>query len=623
LKSNKNSLLICGAGGIGKTRLILEYISNLNFNTQRKLFYFHSNVDLNKISRIPSDSIVIIEDRHRDTNLERIIDIFSSQIKSTIKLIIIERTFFKNIIYNMLISKGCEVEYFELTIGDIPLFLKNNYPRLQQHIIDRIKKECLGNFDYAMALVEYYNIHKKLDNLKNILNWKIEKYLCDYREKLDLDIDESKLIINIISIVSPISRNDIEISLKGYSSILLNNSMRLLDLIENNHYDTLIYPIENKFIIKPDPVSDQILLQMLENNTLAKILSKIDNHFPFRISSNLSRLLEYEEIIIKQKVIELLNSIWSKVNNNYGFNIEYFRSIGFLTFIIYDNNKELLKNSNIQKWQDSFNQLLSTEKSPEYINAYSQCLFDAVTNFAKANFIDLLRSCIDMHRNLATKYPELIIYNHANILQVSILFIKDHQLKQNYLNELERLYQIYKDNQLAKELLNCYGSMIDTTDDEKEIKEIFQKYNSLYEIVSSKEKLTLSLIIPRFSIYNNIIDKYDNKKNIKGIIEVLRELLKFKELLIFKENEGLRKSLIYILIKGLQLITKYSNLEGIYEFLPQLKDMYSKVALDKGMIINILKVIDNCVFVFNSNQKLDDSNTWKKEYIRISNITTI
>ena len=162
----------------------------------------------------------------------------------------------------------------------------------------------------------------------------------------------------------------------------------------------MIYPIENKFIIKPDPVSDQILLQMLENNTLAKILSRLDNHFPFRISSNLSRLLDYEEITIKEQVIEYLNSIWNKVNNNYGFNIEYFRSIGFLTFTIYDTNTELLKNSNIQKWQDSFNQLLSTEESAEYINTYSQCLFNAATNFAKANLIDLVRNCVDIHRNL-------------------------------------------------------------------------------------------------------------------------------------------------------------------------------------------------------------------------------
>lgn len=385
----------------------------------------------------------------------------------------------------------------------------------------------------------------------------------------------------------------------------------------------MIYPIENKFIIKPDPVSDQILLQMLENNTLAKILSRLDNHFPFRISSNLSRLLDYEEITIKEQVIEYLNSIWNKVNNNYGFNIEYFRSIGFLTFTIYDTNTELLKNSNIQKWQDSFNQLLSTEESAEYINTYSQCLFNAATNFAKANLIDLVRNCVDIHRNLATKYPKLSIYNHANILHVSILFIKDHQLKQKYLNELERLYQIYKDKQLAKELLNCYGSMIDTTDDEKEINQIFSKYNSVYEIISSKEELTISLIIPTFSIYNNIIDKYDNKNNIKGIIEVLRVFLKFKELLNFKENKGLQISLIYILIKGLYLVTKYSNLEGIYEFLPQLKEMYSKVALDKGMIVNILRVINDCVFVFNSNKKWNDSYTWKKEYIRISNITTI
>ena len=208
-------------------------------------------------------------------------------------------------------------------------------------------------------------------------------------------------------------------------------------------------------------------------------------------------------------------------------------------------------------------------------------------------------------------------------MHVSILFIKDHQLKQKYLNELERLYQIYKDKQLAKELLNCYGSMIDTTDDEKEINQIFSKYNSVYEIISSKEELTISLIIPTFSIYNNIIDKYDNKNNIKGIIEVLRVFLKFKELLNFKENKGLQISLIYILIKGLYLVTKYSNLEGIYEFLPQLKEMYSKVALDKGMIVNILRVINDCVFVFNSNKKWNDSYTWTKEYIRISNITTI
>jgi hypothetical protein len=361
---------------------------------------------------------------------------------------------------------------------------------------------------------------------------------------------------------------------------------------------------------------------MLENNSLSNILPKFDCQIPFRISSNLSRLLDYGDTSINKKVKEYLNSVWNKLNNIQGLNIEYFQSIGFLTFIIYDTNKELLKNSNIAKWQDSFNQLVSKEETFEYINAYSQCLFDAATNFAKANLTDLLVKCVDTHRNLTNRYSKL--FKYAHILQVAIIFIKNHELKQKYLLELEELYQRYKDKISLTELLNCYGSMIDTTNDDTEIYQIILKYNSIYEEISSTEGLTMSLIIPKFSLYNNIIDKYDNKNNIKGIKELLRELLKYKELLKDdKEKDVLRISLIYILIKGLLLTTKYSDLEGIYEFLPQLKEMYDKAAVDKYMIREILRVINNCVFVFNSNQKLNDSYTWKKEYIRISNITTI
>lgn len=617
LNSSKDSLLIFGSGGIGKTRLIIEYVlKHQDISMQKKIYYLHSNFDMAKTFTIPSDSIVVVEDFHRYTYLERLVDIFSSQIKSKIKLIIIERSFFKNLIANKLIDKHNNIEFLELKVGDIPLFLRDNYPQLQEHIVEKINDECCGNFDYAMALIEYYNTNKKLDNLKNILSWKIERYINDYCQKLKLDIDQVKSIINIISMIGPISYNDINTSLKDcYSDVFLNELTKLIDLIENNNYNTLIFQGDNNFNIKPDPIADHILTQMLEDNTMEKYLAKLIRFFPFRIASNISRLLDYDNIDIKNKAIKYLNFLWSHLNINNGFNIEYFQSIGFLTSIIYNTNKDLLIEANIQHWENSFNKITLSKESSEYINAFSQCLFEAASNFAKVNSTNQLVNCVNIHRNLAKKYSILPINNYVNLLQVTITFHTDHNLKMTYLKEIEDLYLNKGHEILALDLLICYGNMISTTNNDREIGEIVKKYNNLYSKISSKSEFNLSLITSRINIYVQIMGIYNNRNNTEGIKEILRELLKYKKYKI----DTISQFLLVPMINGLFYMTRINNIDGIYEFLPQLQELYSSIKLNKIMNDLIINAIGDCLIIFQRMNRWNDYVIWKQEYDRLSN----
>ena len=160
---NKPIMLVTGEGGAGKTRLILEFVKylqkNINYNNAYNAYFINPYNETIPIS-ISENSLLILDDAERQfINLNKLVDlVLNSKKYSQSKLILIERSIFRNHIENIIKEKNAGPEILYLNKGQIVTFLKQNFPRIDEHTAEKIERDCRESFDYAAICAEYYNI---------------------------------------------------------------------------------------------------------------------------------------------------------------------------------------------------------------------------------------------------------------------------------------------------------------------------------------------------------------------------------------------------------------------------------------------------------------------------------
>ena len=164
LESDKKVFLLTGDGGVGKTRLAIEFarevakrkVSNGNWDVyfidQDREFKYPvvSNVLGNR------NTLLILDDASRYRNRDRVIGFIQNPPEGrNIKLLLIDRPIFKGFIINEVKERGISVEELQIGGGDISSFIEKNFEIVREDA-ERIQEESGGNFVIAIFLAEYY-----------------------------------------------------------------------------------------------------------------------------------------------------------------------------------------------------------------------------------------------------------------------------------------------------------------------------------------------------------------------------------------------------------------------------------------------------------------------------------
>jgi hypothetical protein len=195
-------MLITGEGGTGKTRLTLEFVKylqgNIDHETKYNIYFMNPYNDTFPTS-LADNTLLILDDAGRHSmNLNKLVDlVLNSEKYGQTKLILVERSIFRNHIENIIKENNAEPEILYLKKGQIVPFLKQNFPWIDEHTAKEIEEDCRESFDYAAICAEHYHSGGKLSSLVDVLSWKTAHYIRDIAERTRKSFNRSPLLTRL------------------------------------------------------------------------------------------------------------------------------------------------------------------------------------------------------------------------------------------------------------------------------------------------------------------------------------------------------------------------------------------------------------------------------------------
>jgi hypothetical protein len=147
--------------------------------------------------------MLILDEASYFADLPRVLELVINAPK--IKLIMLDRSIFKQSITAQISKKNIGTECLDLQKGDIRTFLEDNFPSLDNEARPKINQECRNSFDYAMIIAEFYQRKDEsveLNTVEDIMNWKVAKYTQDIEERTGYKLPDIILAIEILSLLS-------------------------------------------------------------------------------------------------------------------------------------------------------------------------------------------------------------------------------------------------------------------------------------------------------------------------------------------------------------------------------------------------------------------------------------
>lgn len=129
LESDKKVFLLTGDGGVGKTRLAIEFARKLKASDKWDAYFIDQNRDFKHFVVFDvldnKNTLLILDEASRYRDRDRVIEFIRNPPESrNIKLLLIERTLFEDSTENTLKEKEIPFQSYKLGKGDIVSFLK-------------------------------------------------------------------------------------------------------------------------------------------------------------------------------------------------------------------------------------------------------------------------------------------------------------------------------------------------------------------------------------------------------------------------------------------------------------------------------------------------------------------
>ncbi|KPQ43821.1 MAG: Archaeal ATPase [Candidatus Methanoperedens nitroreducens] len=296
-------MVIIGDGGVGKTRLIIEFAKQMKEDSDWNIYFINPELS---IDRLPSNEkiLLILDESTRYNDRSKLIVSVIGSISGDIKLILIDRPIFQISIVNFLSEKNISTKFYEIGKGNISGFLKEHCNWIDDNVAKNISDKCRNSFDFAIVYAEYYKEKSLIGDLEKILSWKVAKYIKDIKDRSSQDIADIKSTIQLFSLITPVSWEDVE----HISKLRLINKEcleKVLHLTNENESNILNFSYgKNKYEIKPDILADYLRLEFMENKNFVRIMRCLIPYMAYRIFYNISVLKKFEYLFSWDEISE-------------------------------------------------------------------------------------------------------------------------------------------------------------------------------------------------------------------------------------------------------------------------------------------------------------------------------
>ena len=419
--------ILSGAGGTGKTRLVMEYAEEIQENWD--VFFIDSYKPYKKFE-ISRNTVVILDETPRYKKIDALINsvVNRENDEFTLKLILIMRPLFVNEYRNKLdkfYSSGFDLY---LKPGEIFYSLRKNF-ELDVKTAKSIANNSQGNFVFAEIIANYYK-EKGESDLRKALDYYICKYINDISGYIprtfhnELMSQSILMGLQIIALVRELDTNNDEKLLKFIHKNFKNYYPIFEVLTANNidnslNSDLLIQSRLGIFNIVPDPLADYFVIKLLNNNQrwIKKFIIELSRIIPLRVTTNLLNTISNVEKGIAFSpdakginIIDFVEEIWNDINTNIGDSPEYFDAIMFFTYQIGNDQISFKSELNLDIWQQTYKKLNEDNKTDFQITEkYAIGLANAVGSYDKIESAVSVERCLEKLKELneTSERPEI------------------------------------------------------------------------------------------------------------------------------------------------------------------------------------------------------------------------
>lgn len=599
--NNKNSFILIGPPGTGKSQTIANTIFNLISNDKTVLFCSEKKAALDVVyERLKEAKIdnFILELHSNKVNKSEVLNSFEKLFElgqidnnKSYKLLVsnldIEKNALKEKIEFVHNKEENKLSLYEAMLNDLSVSFKEERIFLDKEFIDNYSAKKIEEVKELLSNTESLILNLKEDYLEHFNIYKNKNYSLEYRNKLKETLD---LTLNNLSLFL-----DIEEKIKNilhYDLTLNNEFINIFSLFNTN--TIYLNLITNEYSIKK--ISRYIDLINNEKEYFNKknyLKSKLNKEI---LSLSLDKLIKLKEgIISKNKIIKNVNKLkLERLINKYkldNLNLNYF---DLLTDLIFIKEKENLIKEN--------HNLISINLNDPDFNSYDESInFDfnlILNNLNKTRlFYEKIKSLETnefIYKDLFNNFNELI-KNNLNIKLINSyldLYVSINNkldiLENNYyfdfslINKEDYFKKIYEKLTYINNNINDlyrYSYLLVILDRLKEY-----KLNVLLDLFLNKKYSYLRIKnIFLFNIYKDIIDEklanehlFKNKTNNFNALQsnFNKDFKKYQEISVIETISKLTKKIElsnYSYSNEYSLLKKYikSNGKGmsIREFL--------------------------------------------------------
>ena len=601
---NDDILFVVGDGGVGKTRLAIEFARGVERQGGWDVSFVH--LERNFVApQIDKDTLIVLDEPSRFKDQSKLFDyIVNERMKGLkLKLLLLERPIFHDSINNTLQEKGAKKKIHILAESPIFDFLKTNYSELGDALIEKIVEEVKDSFVWAAFYAEYAMEEGKVGTFKDVLSSRVSKYQNDIKMATGVAIDDIKTILNLLSLITPIRRDDEKYLEDNLSRRLFDVYEHIRDRASEGKGD-FIFPSDGEFAIKPDPLADYLRCELLlDNKKTRNWVGLFLPYMPLRISYNILVLPRYD-MEIAQKVSVLLGEIWSELNTFTPKTPEFFDALLLYTGDLMDSPFFDVGKIDINAWLKAKGQLMRDFPEKEIIEPLAGGLMNAIDCFGAAKKLDEMKEALDELRSLKEKFQEKEI--RVELTKGLVNAIGNYGTSQKLdemketLDELRTLKEKFKEKEIRERLAKgLFNALTDFGVAKKleEMKETLDELRSLNE--EFQEKDIRKLLAD--GLYNVLTDfckaqKFDEMKSALDELRSLNEKFQEKEI---------RELLAKGLFNALNNFGKAQKLDDMNEALNELRSLNEEFQ-EKEIRVEFAKGLINALSYFGAAQKLEE-----------------
>lgn len=524
--SECNIALICGAAGVGKTRLAIEYAEHYSIANGALFYCIRNNNlplynDLHLFFNKAGKYIILIDDANELANLTTIIEFFrDTPADYEIKILITVRNYALQTVKSDILP----IENFkEVTVGtfsdeEIEAFLKNEFNILNSDFIYRIISISEGNARIAFLASKIACENNSLSSINDV-SGVYSVYYEQYLQKNGMIDNRTLIIAGIAAFITAINLDYLD-KLKDIFEIARITETEFKDTLQKLHYNEILDIYKNKAVKFSDQcLSNYLLKYVFLDKKLISLSNIIKCYFVInkdRTISSMSILINY---FCNDSVYGYIESeircLWNELEKE--------QSPFFWEFVkvFYHINTTATLNLLFEKVEAKRPLMIQAEKMDVNKNKTHQSVTDDILQIlgGYANTTDL-NDALDIYFKYYLKCPNLYIqFYHAANLYYNVnknYYRYDCYTTNTYLEKMIEYSDNWSNEYITILFLDIASEFLKLTFHDTEAVR-----NNKITFITFKINDTDGVKKYRKLIWNSILYISENKKYFKNIIKIL------------------------------------------------------------------------------------------------------